>query len=173
MFSHLDFLTLENGIDLLSQNVGTELPRNAVKYLTRSQISHDSVVTHALVWVCMVWFSASDVNLQQPHILKCKIEGKNLILHLSKYGNCHNHWDYDCLMAYEFPDWNSDIFNSRCFFWKIQAKQLCKKIKISNTLHNFLHESPYDRTNKKEMWGANKSERGGFLDKSTTSILNF
>jgi len=55
----------------------------------------------------------------------------------------------------------------------MQAKQLCKKIKISNTLHNLVHELPYDWINQKEMCGANKSERGGFLDKSKTGILNF
>jgi hypothetical protein len=116
----------------------------------------------AMVWLCivwfraaqfgMVWFNASYANLKQPHIVKCKIWGKNLVLHSSKYGNCHNHWDYYCLclMAYEFPDWNSGIFNSRYFFWKTQVKQLYK-IKISNTLHNLVHESPYDRTNQKEM----------------------
>jgi hypothetical protein len=35
----LDFLTLEDGTDRLSRNVGTELPLNAALYPRRAQIS--------------------------------------------------------------------------------------------------------------------------------------
>ena len=38
------------------------------------QISHDNVVMHPLVWLCMVWFSASYANLKQPQ----HIEVQNL-----------------------------------------------------------------------------------------------
>jgi len=41
------------------------------------QISHD-LVMQALIWLCMVQFGASYVNLRWPHIFECQIEGKKI-----------------------------------------------------------------------------------------------
>jgi len=62
-------LTLEAGTDVLSQNVGAELPLYTALYLRRTCISHDDLVMQALVWLCMIrfrviWFSASRANLR-------------------------------------------------------------------------------------------------------------
>jgi len=46
-FSHLDFLTLEDGTDTLSQNISKELLLSAVWELRRTQISLDNLVMQA------------------------------------------------------------------------------------------------------------------------------
>ena len=71
VFSFLNFLMFENGASMLSQNVGKE-------YLRRAQISLDDLMTQAMVWLHIVQFRAiwlgvvhfgtSYVNLRQPHI---------------------------------------------------------------------------------------------------------
>jgi hypothetical protein len=58
VFSISDFLTLEAGIDRLSQNVGTELPPFAALYLRRGQITHDLAML-AMVWLHMLRFSSA------------------------------------------------------------------------------------------------------------------
>ena len=74
VFSLLDFLTLEDGTDRLSRNVGTELSLYAKQYLRELHISHDYLAMQALVWLHMVqfranrfgtvWFSASYANIR-------------------------------------------------------------------------------------------------------------
>jgi len=54
--------------------------------------TYDNLAWQALVWLCkmrcgVVQFRASYPNLRPPHIFKCQIQGKNLVLHWSKYGN--------------------------------------------------------------------------------------
>jgi hypothetical protein len=83
VFSLLDFLTLEDGTDGLSRNVGTELPLYAAQYLRGLHTSHDYLVMQTLVWLHMVqfraiwfgtvWFSASYANIRRPHIFKHQI----------------------------------------------------------------------------------------------------
>ena len=58
VFSLLDFLTLEDGTDRLSRNVGTELSLYAAQYLRGLHISHDYLVMQALVWLHIVQFRA-------------------------------------------------------------------------------------------------------------------
>ena len=54
----LDFLTLEDGADRLSENVSKELPLNAA-YLRRTETPHDDLAMQAMVvWLCMVQFRA-------------------------------------------------------------------------------------------------------------------
>jgi hypothetical protein len=90
-FSHillplLDFSTVEDGTNRLSQNISTESPLYAVKYLRKMQISHDDSVLHALILFRVVqfraiqfgtiWFSVSYMNFKWPQIFKCPIQGK-------------------------------------------------------------------------------------------------
>ena len=83
------------------------VPIGSPKMLVRNylsmlhNISHDDLAMQALVWFCMVWFrvswfgtiqieavqfDASYANLTWPHVFKCQILGKNLVLHSSQYG---------------------------------------------------------------------------------------
>ena len=48
-FPLLDFLTLKDGTNRLSQNVCNELSLYAVQYLRRAEGSHDNLVMQALV----------------------------------------------------------------------------------------------------------------------------
>jgi hypothetical protein len=48
-FPLLDFLTLEEGTNRLSQNVWNELSLHAVQYLRRAEGSRDNLVMQALV----------------------------------------------------------------------------------------------------------------------------
>jgi hypothetical protein len=41
-----DFLTIEDGTDTLSRNVGKELPLDAAVYPRRAQVSHSTPVKH-------------------------------------------------------------------------------------------------------------------------------
>jgi len=63
---------------------------NNVSCLFFLLFTHDNLVMQALVWLCMVWFRViqftSYMNLRTPQIFKHQILGKNLTLHLSKYG---------------------------------------------------------------------------------------
>jgi hypothetical protein len=54
----LDFLTLEDRTDRLSQNVGKELTLYTAEHLRRVEISHDSLAMQAMVWLHMVQFRA-------------------------------------------------------------------------------------------------------------------
>jgi hypothetical protein len=83
LFSLLDFLTFEAGIDRLSQNVGKDLPLYTAKYPRGVLISRDDLVRQALVWLhiiqfSVIWFgvvqfSTSYTNLRQPHLFKYQI----------------------------------------------------------------------------------------------------
>jgi len=53
-----DFLSFEYGTDRFPQNVGKELPRYAVQYLSRAWISHNDLLLQTLVWLHVVWFTA-------------------------------------------------------------------------------------------------------------------
>ena len=62
-FSHtvcslLDFLTLEHGTDMLSQNVDTTLLLDAVLYLRTAEIAHNNLAVKTLDWLCIVRFRA-------------------------------------------------------------------------------------------------------------------
>ena len=54
-------------------------------YLRRVEISHDLVML-ALVWLCMVQFSASYAHIRLPHIFMLQIWGRTLVLLSNKYG---------------------------------------------------------------------------------------
>jgi len=78
LFSLLDFVTHEDGIDRSSRNVGKELPLNTAQYLRRVENSQVDSLTQALVWLHMVQFGvvqfdASYMNLRQSHIFKHQI----------------------------------------------------------------------------------------------------
>ena len=46
-------------------------------------------------WFGSDWCSVLYANLRQPHIFKHQISGKNLVLHLSKYGTLMKRWCLD------------------------------------------------------------------------------
>jgi hypothetical protein len=69
----LDYLTLEDGIDRLYQNVGKELPLYAAWYLRRAHISHDNMAMHTMVWLGMVWLSAVQCSAVQHFIHEFKM----------------------------------------------------------------------------------------------------
>jgi len=54
LFSLLDFLTVENGTNRLSQNITTESPLYTVLHLRKVQITHDDLVMHALILLNVV-----------------------------------------------------------------------------------------------------------------------
>jgi len=58
----LDYLTLEDGTDILYQNVGKELPLSAAQY---AHISRDNMAMQAMVWLCMVWLTAIEFGALQ------------------------------------------------------------------------------------------------------------
>ena len=58
IFPLLDFLTLEDGTNRLSQNVCKELSLCAVQFLRRAEGSRDNLVMQALVWLKTVQFRA-------------------------------------------------------------------------------------------------------------------
>ena len=55
----LDYLTLEDGNNRVSQNVGMELPGYTMKHFRRAQISLHDLAMKALIWLCMVWLRAT------------------------------------------------------------------------------------------------------------------
>jgi hypothetical protein len=55
LFPVLDFLTLEDGNDRLSRNVGAELPHYTTKYPRKAQIAPDDLAMQAMVWLRTVW----------------------------------------------------------------------------------------------------------------------
>jgi hypothetical protein len=58
VFSLLDFLILEDGLDRLFRNVSEELSFHVAQYLRRADISHDDLAFQTMVWLHMVWFQA-------------------------------------------------------------------------------------------------------------------
>jgi len=52
--SLLDFLTVVNGTNTLSQNISIESPLYTVLYLRKVQITHDDLVMHALILLNVV-----------------------------------------------------------------------------------------------------------------------
>jgi hypothetical protein len=110
--SLLDFSFLETGTDRLCWNVSAELPLHIISEEHRSHV----------IWQCRSWFGCawsslarsflSCTNLRQPYICKHQIEGKNIILHSSKYDNDTAVWDwssfYICYQVY-FLLWEPQI----------------------------------------------------------------
>lgn len=92
--SLLDFLTYEDVAERLSQNISNELPLYATYYPIRAQISRDDLVMQALVWLCMVWFSALYKNSKWLQYISIKFQARtsscirvNIVFHRNKCKN--------------------------------------------------------------------------------------
>ena len=123
LFSLMDLLTLEAGINRLSWNVGKELPPYAGLCLRRLQIAHDLALL-ALVGLHMLRFSSALHAQIKDNLtyLSAKLKEKNLVIHLSKYSIFFNSF------------WKFYVHANVVYLLSKSAKLVCHKLTLGSIL---------------------------------------